>query len=63
MRIEVAYQCESSQYNYDEANKNVVYAFGECPLKIKAAVDEARKYGHGILMIVNGNNVVRDILF
>lgn len=63
MRIEVAYQCESSQHNYDEANKDVNYVFGDCPLKIKAAVDEARKYGHGILMIVNGNNVVRDILF
>lgn len=63
MRIEVAYQCESSQHNYDEANKDVNYVFGDCRLKIKAAVDEARKYGHGILMIVNGNNVVRDILF
>lgn len=63
MRIEVAYQCEDAQHNYDEANKDVKYVFGDCPLKIKAAVDEARKYGHGILMIVNGNNVVRDILF
>ena len=63
MRIEVAYQCEDAQYQYDCANSDVKYVFGDCPLKIKAAVDEARKYGHGILMIVNGNNVVRDILF
>lgn len=63
IRIEVAYQCEMEQSDYDNANNGVNYVFGDCPLKIKAAVDEARKYGHGILMIVNGNKVVRDILF
>lgn len=63
MHIEVAYQCELAQMNYDDSNKERVYVFGECALKIKACVDEARKYGHGILMIVNGDKVVRDILF
>ena len=63
MRIEVSYQDELSQYAYDDANKDVKCVFGECPLKIKAAVEEARKYGHGILFIVNGSKVIRDILF
>ena len=63
MYVEVAYQCELAQMDYDDANKEKVYVFGECPLKIKSALDEARKYGHGILMIVNGGKVVRDILF
>ena len=63
MRIEVAYQCEMEQSDYDNANKGVNYVFGDCLLKITAAVDDARKDGHGILMVGNGSKVVRDILF
>lgn len=63
MRIEVSYQDDLAQYAYGEANKDVKYVFGECPLRISAAVEEAKKYGHGILFIMNGSKVIRDILF
>lgn len=63
MRVEVSYQDDFAQYAYDDANKDVKYVFGECPLKIKSAINEAKKYGHGILFIVNGSKIIREILF
>ena len=63
MHFEVAYQCEMEQSDFNHANPEQVYCFGECPLKINKMIQEAKKFGHGILFIVNGNKVVRDILF
>ena len=63
MRFEVSYQDEHAQYSFNEKNPETVYCFGECPLKINKMIQEAKKFGHGILFIINGDKVVRDILF
>ena len=51
------------QSDFNHANPEPVYCFGDCPLKINKMIQEAKKFGHGILFIVNGDKVVRDILF
>ena len=63
MRIEVSYQSELSQDKFNEAFPEAVYCFGERFFKVKNMLSEARKFGHGILFVVNGNDVIEDYLF
>ena len=63
MRFEVSYQCESSQAAFDEANPETVYCFGEKVFKQAAMIKEAKKFGHGILHVVNGKDVLETICF
>lgn len=63
MRFEVAYQCEYAQNDFDVANPEVVYCFGEKSLKQARMIAEAKKYGHGVLFVVNGKDVLEQICF
>lgn len=63
MRIEVSYQSELSQDKFNEAFPEVVYCFGERFFKVKNMLSEAKKYGSGVLFVVNGKNVVEQICF
>ncbi len=38
MRFEVAYQCEMEQSDFNHANPEPVYCFGDCTLKINRLV-------------------------
>ncbi|MEG2707431.1 MAG: hypothetical protein RR959_08820 [Erysipelotrichaceae bacterium] len=63
MRFEVSYQCEYAQNDFNEANPETVYCFGEKILKQLQIIAEARKYGSGVLFVVNGNDVLEHICF
>ena len=63
MRFEVSYQCEYEQAAFDAANPETVYCFGEKFLKQAAMIKEAKKFGHGVLFVVNGNDVLETICF
>ena len=63
MRFEVSYQCEMSPADFDANNKEVAYCFNNKAIKQAAILAEARKYGHGILHVINGNNVLEMICF
>ena len=63
MRFEIAYQCEEAQYNFNKANPEVIYCFDEKALKQAKLISEAKKYGSGVLFIVNGHDVLEDIYF
>lgn len=63
MRIEVSYQSDLAQEQFNEAFPEVVYCFdGKCH-KVAEMLKAARKFGSGILLVVNGNTVVEDYLF
>ena len=63
MRFEIAYYCEDAQHDFNEANPEVIYCFGEKALKQAKLISEAKKFGTGVLMVVNGNNVLETICF
>ena len=63
MRIEVSYQSDLAQEQFNEAFPEVVYCFDGKRYKVAEMLKAARKFGCGILFVVNGNNVVEDYLF
>ena len=63
MRFEVSYQCDYSQAAFDEANPETVYCFDNKAFKQAAILAEAKKFGHGILHVVNGKDVLEMICF
>ena len=63
MRFEVSYQDEQSQYSFNEANPETVYCFTNKAFKQSVILAEARKFGHGILHVVNGKDVLEMICF
>ena len=63
MRFEVSYQCEYSQAAFHEANPETVYCFNNKTFKQAAILAEAKKFGHGILHVVNGKDVLEMICF
>ena len=63
MRFEVSYQCEHAQNDFNEANPETVFCFGEKILKQYKLLNEAKKYGNGVLFVVNGKNVLEQICF
>ena len=63
MRFEVSYQCDHSQAAFDEANPETGYCVGEKTFKQAAILAEAKKFGHGILHVVNGKDVLEMICF
>ena len=63
MRFEICYQCDEAQYNFDKSNPEVIYCFGEKALKQAKLISEAKKYGSGVLFVVNGKNVLEQICF
>ena len=63
MRFKISYQCDEAQYNFDKANHAVIYCFDEKALKQAKLISEAKKYGSGVLFVVNGDDVLEDICF
>lgn len=63
MRFEVSYQDEYAQHSFDEANPETVYCFYNKAFKQVKILAEAKKYGHGVLHVVNGNDVLEVICF
>ena len=63
MRFEICYQCDEAQYNFDKINTEVIYCFDEKALKQAKLISEAKKYGSGVLFVVNGNDVLEQICF
>lgn len=63
MKFEVSYQSEESQAKFDASNPETVYCFGSKAIKQAKILTEARKYGHGVLFVINGNNVLEQICF
>ena len=63
MRFEICYQCDEAQYNFDKINTEVIYCFDEKALKQAQLISEAKKYGSGVLFVLNGKNVVEQICF
>ena len=63
MRIEVSYQSDLAQEQFNDAFPEVVYCFDGKRHKVAEMLKAARKFGSGILFVVNGNNVVEDYLF
>ena len=63
MRIEVSYQSELSQDKFNQAFPESVYCFGERFFKVKNMLNEARKFGHGVLFVVNGKGIIEEYLF
>ena len=63
MRFEISYQCDDAQYDFDKANPEVIYCFDEKALKRAKLISEAKKYGSGVLSVVNGNDVLEQICF
>lgn len=63
MRFEVSYQSETSQENFNEANPETVYCFENKAFKQQALLNEAKKYGRGVLFVVNGDDVLEQVCF
>ena len=63
MRFEISYQCDDVQYDFNKANPEVIYCFDEKALKQAKLISEAKKYGSGVLSVVNGNDVLEQICF
>ena len=63
MRFEVSYQDEHAQYSFNKANPETVYCFGEKAFKQAAILVEAKKFGHGVLFVINGKDVLEQICF
>ena len=63
MRIEVSYQSDLAQEQFNGAFPEVVYCFYGKRHKVAEMLKSARNFGCGILFVVNGNNVVEDYLF
>ena len=63
MKFEVSYQSEKAQANFDEANPETVYCFKNKAFKQAKMLAEAKKYGNGVLFVINGNNVLEEICF
>ena len=63
MRFEVSYQDEHAQYSFNKANPETVYCFDNKAFKQAAILVEAKKFGHGILHVVNGKDVLEMICF
>lgn len=63
MRIEVSYQSDLAQEQFNEAFPDVVYCFDGKRHKVAEMLKAARKFGNGILFVVNGNDVIEDYLF
>ena len=63
MRFEISYQDGQAQYSFNKANPETVYCFNNKTFKQEAILAEAKKYGHGVLFVVNGNTVLEQICF
>ena len=63
MKFEVSYQSEKAQAEFDAANPETVYCFQSKAIKQAKMLAEAKKYGHGVLFVVNGNTVLEQICF
>lgn len=63
MRFEICYQCDDAQYDFNKANPEVIYCFNEKALKQAKLISEAKKYGSGVLFVVNGNDVLEQLCF
>ena len=63
MKFEVSYQSEKAQAKFDAANPETVYCFQSKAIKQDKMLAEAKKYGHGVLFVVNGNNILEEICF
>ena len=63
MRFEISYQCNDAQYDFNKANPEVIYCFDEKALKQAKLISEAKKFGTGVLMVINGDNVLETIRF
>ena len=63
MRFEISYQYDDAQYDFDKVNPEVIYCFDEKALKQAKLISEAKKYGSGVLSVVNGNDVLEQICF
>ena len=63
MKFVVSYQSEKAQANFDAANPEAVYCFKSKALKQAKILAEAKKYGNGVLFVINGNNVLEEIRF
>ena len=63
MRFEVSFQSEQAQTAFDEQFPEVVYCFNGKAFKQAKILAEAKKYGSGVLFVINGNNVLEQICF
>ena len=63
MKFEVSYQSDLAQEQFDAANPEIIYCFGDKAIKQAKILAEARKYGNGVLFVINGNNVLEEICF
>lgn len=63
MRFEVSYQSEVAQENFNGANPETVYCFENKAIKQANMLKEAKRFGRGVLFVVNGNVVLEQICF
>ena len=63
MRFKISFQCEKAQFRFDSANPEVIYCFNGKAFKQRAILEKAKKYGNGVLRVVNGNNILETICF
>lgn len=63
MKFEVSYQSGLAQEKFDAVNPEIVYCFRDKAIKQAKILAEARKYGNGVLSVINGNNVLEQICF
>lgn len=58
MRIEISFQNETAQYNFDCTFPDVIYCFNSRTLLVDKMLKEASKFGRGVLHVMNGKTVV-----
>lgn len=63
MRFEICYQCDEAQYDFNKSHPEVIYCFDEKALRQAKLLSEARKYGSGVLYVMNGKTVLEQICF
>ena len=63
MHFEVSYQSEVAQDRFNENNPNIVFCFSNKAFKQAEILAEAKKFGHGVLHVVNGKDVLEMICF